>query len=271
MEQRLYADNFSVLGLIEQLQADRGAYPDSMSRRFGAWGRLVTLFRAVFLGVSHADLKMPPRRGSLFNPHEYPFLEGWGPAGSAPITQPEDRAAVRLPTLDDETVFRVLERLLVFEGQRLSYRALDVEQIGSVYEALMGYHVLRVPSAAVCVKPDRIWVSAEEVLEVPAARRAKWLKETLGLSAVQGEKLNEELRGAQGKDAGELTIGALSKFAAGGKKGDPSLSKARAGQLVLQPGTERRRTSSHYTPRSLSAPIVTISHPSDLAFFSKRP
>ncbi len=26
--------------------------------------------------------------------------------------------------------------------------------------------------------------------------------------------------------------------------------------MVLQPGSERRRTSSHYTPRSLSAPIV---------------
>jgi hypothetical protein len=31
---------------------------------------------------------------------------------------------------------------------------------------------------------------------------------------------------------------------------------ARAGQLVMQPGAERRRTSSHYTPRSLTAPIV---------------
>jgi hypothetical protein len=29
-----------------------------------------------------------------------------------------------------------------------------------------------------------------------------------------------------------------------------------AGSLVLQPGEERRRTSSHYTPRSLSEPIV---------------
>jgi hypothetical protein len=52
-------------------------------------------------------------------------------------------ARVRVPTVDDETVFRVLERLLVFQGQRLSYRALDVEQIGAVYEALMGYHVVR--------------------------------------------------------------------------------------------------------------------------------
>jgi hypothetical protein len=135
VEHPFYAEYLSALSLFEQLQADHGAYPDSMSRRFGAWGRLVTLFRAVFLGVSRGDLTMPPRHGSLFNPHEYPFLEGWGPGGSAPITQPEDRAGVKLPTVDDETLFRVLEKLLVLDGQRLSYRALDVEQIGSVYEA----------------------------------------------------------------------------------------------------------------------------------------
>jgi hypothetical protein len=255
-DKAFYAKHLSLLALFEELQADHGAYPDSMSRRFGAWGRLIALFRAVYLGVSHGEFEMPPRRGGLFNPHEYPFLEGWGPAGSAPITEPEDRARVKLPTIDDETVFRVLERLLVFEGQRLSYRALDVEQIGSVYEALMGYHVLRVPADAVCTKPDRIWVTADEVLDVPAARRAKWLKETLGLSAAQSEKLKQELDGATGKSAKETTLEALAKFAAGGKKGDPSLSKARAQQLVLQPGTERRRTSSHYTPRSLSEPIV---------------
>lgn len=33
-------------------------------------------------------------------------------------------------------------------------------------------------------------------------------------------------------------------------------SRARPGQLVIQPGEERRRTSSHYTPKSLTAPIV---------------
>lgn len=255
-DKTFYTKHFSLLALFEELQADHGAYPDSMSRRFGAWGRLIALFRAVYLGFSHGELQMPSRRGSLFNPHEYPFLEGWGPAGSAPITQAEDRASVRLPTVDDETVFRVLERLLVFEGQRLSYRALDVEQIGSVYEALMGYHVLRVPAPAVCTKPDRIWVTAEEALEVPATRRAKWLKETLGLSSAQSEKLKTELDAASGNNAKALALEALAKFAAGGKKADPALSRARAEQLVLQPGTERRRTSSHYTPRSLSEPIV---------------
>lgn len=252
VEHPFYAKHLSLLALFEQLQTDHGAYPDSMGRRFGAWGRLVSVFRAIFLGLEHGDLHMPPRRGSLFNPHEYPFLEGWGPAGSAPITQPEDRASVRLPTVDDGTVFQVLEKLLVFEGQRLSYRALDVEQIGSVYEALMGYHVVRVPSAAVCMKPDRLWVSAEEIAEVPEGRRAKWLKETVGLTSAQSDKLHAELGAAKG----DGVLEALVKYAAAGKKADPALARARAGQLVLQPGSERRRTSSHYTPRSLSAPIV---------------
>jgi hypothetical protein len=252
VEHPVYASHLSVLALFEQLQADHGAYPDSMSRRFGAWGRLVALFRAVFLGCAHGSLVLPARRGALFNPHEYPFLEGWGPAGGAPITLPEARAEVRVPTVDDETVFRVLEKLLVLDGQRLSYRALDVEQIGSVYEALMGYHVERMPADAVCMRPDRLWLTAGELLEVPPARRAKWLKDTVGLSSAQAARLAEETKDAEAP----AVLEALAKLAAGGRHADPALSRARPQQLVLQPGAERRRTSSHYTPRSLSAPIV---------------
>ncbi|MFO0614239.1 MAG: DNA methyltransferase, partial [Polyangiaceae bacterium] len=242
VDQTLYSSHLSVLGLFEELQADHGAYPDSMSRRFGAWPRLVALFRTIYLGAEHGAFRMPPRRGSLFNPHTYPFLEGWGPAGSALIVDAESRGNVRVPTVDDETVFRVLEKLVMFEGQRLSYRALDVEQIGSVYEALMGYHVVAVAHEAICTRPNRLWMTVEEIAEVPAARRAKWIKETIGLSAKQSETL-----------AADPTIEALTRFS---NKTDPSLSRARPGQLVLQPGAERRRTSSHYTPRSLSAPIV---------------
>ena len=52
---------------------------------------------------------MPPRHGQLFSPHEHPFLEGWrGEPGSAPVVDPTARAETRLPSIDDETVFRVL-------------------------------------------------------------------------------------------------------------------------------------------------------------------
>ncbi len=246
-EERTYAEHWSLLALYDRLQRDHGLHPDSMSRRFGAWGQLAALFRAVFLGMEHGTLRMPPRRGSLFDPHRFPFLEGWGPGGSAPITQAEARAAVHLPTLDDETVFRVLEKLLVLEGQRLSYRALDVEQIGSVYEALMGYHVIRVEGAAVCLRPKRVWVAAEELLALPPARRARWLKETAGLAKATAEKLAQEI---QALEDGEAILSALEFYAVRG------VGRAATSRLVLQPGAERRRTSSHYTPRSLSAPIV---------------
>jgi hypothetical protein len=71
---------------------------------------------------------------------------------SAPIVTQTARAEVKVPTVDDGTVFALLRSLLIFQGQRLSYRTLDVEQIGSVYEALMGYQVSPCESPAVAIK-----------------------------------------------------------------------------------------------------------------------
>ncbi|MGE3752772.1 MAG: DNA methyltransferase [Planctomycetota bacterium] len=247
VEHPLYAENFSVLGLFDRLQSDKGHYPDSMDRRFGAWHRLVSLFRAVFLGVEHGDFRMPSRRGQLFDPHQFPFLEGWGPGGSAPINDPEARAATRVPSIDDGTVYGVLERLLVLEGQRLSYRALDVEEIGSVYEALMGYHVQRLPGPAVCMKPAGVWLTSAEVLEQPSGARARWLSNHVGLSSSQARTLASEIRAAGNDNDVLAALETLKK---------PRTDRMLAGRLVLQPGAERRRSGSHYTPRSLTEPIV---------------
>ena len=121
-----YAEHLSVLGLYERLADDAGAHPESMHLRFGAYGRLIALFRAIYLGISHGELQLPPRRGRLFDPSAFPFLEGGLPGWTAAIAVPEERAAVQLPSLDDDTIYHVLHRLVVFKGQRLSYRSLDV-------------------------------------------------------------------------------------------------------------------------------------------------
>jgi hypothetical protein len=261
VEHPFYEQHLSVLALFDRLQRDRGTHPDSMSRRFGAWGRLIALFRAVYLGVDHGVLHMPARRGALFDPHTYPFLEGWGPAGSAPAGDPEAQARVAVPTIDDETVHRVLEKLVMFEGQRLSYKTLDVEQIGSVYEALMGYHVEEVGADAVSMRGSGVWLTVDDAL-TPRQNRAKWLKDEVGLAKAQAEKLAErlsELERAEIEEAGSSradVLDALSAYARGGRRKDLSAVTAKAGRLVLQPGAERRRTSSHYTPRSLTEPIV---------------
>ena len=247
VEHDLYAEHFSVLGLFDRLQRDAGEFPDSMDRRFGAWDRLLALFRAVWLGVEHGDFRMPTRRGRLFDPNRFPFLEGWPRGGSAPVTQAANRAAVQVPSVDDRTVYQVLRHLVLFQGQRLSYRALDVEQIGSVYEALMGYHVVKVMSPAVCLKPTRFWVESGELSERPPARRAAWLQREAGLARAQSKKVAAAVKDAADPEA---LVEALEVFRV------KDSEKAPAGRLVLQPGAERRRTSSHYTPRSLSQPIV---------------
>jgi hypothetical protein len=250
VDNEIYEQNFSLLALFDELQQDHGAYPDSMSRRYGAWSRLLALFRAIYLGCEHGDLRIPERRGALFDPHIYPFLEGWGPGGSAPITLAENRAEVAVPGVDDETVFRVLQKLILLDGQRLSYRALDVEQIGSVYEALMGYHVQRVASPSVCLKPQRakaVWLSGADVLEQKESQRAKWLKGDAGLPKGTADKVAKALNAVSSEaDAFEFLQGFRIRGTA----------VASTGTLVIQPGAERKRTSSHYTPRFFSAPIV---------------
>lgn len=246
VEHPLYQEHLSLFGLFEQLQRDEGLHPDSMARRFGAWDRLLALFRAVYDGARHRDFHLPPRRGELFDPEIYPFLEGWGPGGGAPFDS-ERLAAVRVPSIDDGTVYEVLRKLIFLEGQRLSYSSLDVEQIGSVYERLMGYHVQRVYEPAVCLRPDRVWLTAGQVLEQPAARRAKWIQAEAGLAKAQAEKLAALVQAAASP---EEVLKALETLRI------KNAQRAQPGQLVIQPGEERRRTSSHYTPKSLTAPIV---------------
>jgi hypothetical protein len=250
-EEPIYAEHMSLLTLFSELQRDAGTHHDSMSRRFGAWPRLLALFRAVFLGAKHGTLQLPPRRGQLFDPHVYPFLEGWGPAGSAPVTQADERGRVHVPTIDDGTVFEVLRRLLILDKQRLSYRALDVEQIGSVYEALMGYHVKPAAGEALCLKPERVWVTGEELIAETPNRRAAYLEDAAGLAKSALTKIAPLL--SKAKTAADA-LAAIEPLAVHGEARE--LLRARNGQLIVQPGKERRRTSAHYTPRSLSGPIV---------------
>ncbi len=240
----VYGKHLSVLALFESLQADHGAFPDTMGRRFGAYPRLLALFRAIFYGVRAGKLTIPPRRGVLFDPGVYLFLEG--AVSGAPAYHPAERAAMRVPSVSDETIHGVLQKLLVLGGQRLSYRALEVEQIGSVYEALMGYHVHRCPSASVCLRGPQVWVAAAQVLDLEPGRRARWFEDA-GLAKAQAKKLADALAAAS-HEADALAV--LAGFAA------PRAQVASAGALVIQPGEERRRSSSHYTPRSLTEPIV---------------
>lgn len=233
----VYVRHYSVSGLFDKLRADAGRFPDTMDQRFGAWAQLISLFRLVHDGGGDAKLYLPARRGTLFDPERYPFLEG------RPYRQiTSELAPIHVPRVPDGVLWRVLEKLLMLDGERLSYRALDVEQIGSVYEAMMGFELRRAYAPSLAVKPKRVVVSLRRVLD--AKDRAKVLSEEADCELTG--KAAEALKAAR---TVEEIAAAIDKKAVD-KRIIPD------GGLYLQPGEERRRSGSHYTPRSLTEPIV---------------
>ncbi|MDP2958679.1 MAG: N-6 DNA methylase [Longimicrobiales bacterium] len=243
----VYAGNYAVGGLHQRLRDDDGHYPDTMDQRYGAWASLLALFRLVYDGGGHGSLRLPTRHGQLFNPDEYPFLEGRA-RGIGRIMGESFEA----PRVSDGVIFRVLEGLLVLDGERLSYRALDVEQIGSVYEAMMGFSIERAFGRSIAVRKRIHGVGVDVVFDVDALvavtpkKRIEWLRDRTDVD-LTGNAAGR-LRDATSPDE---VVAAL------GKRISP---RTRAllppGSLFLQPGEERRRSGSHYTPRELTEPIV---------------
>ena len=243
----VYQKYYSVIGLFERLREEAGRYTDTMDHRFGAWAQLLTLFRLVYDGGRHGTLKLLPRRGYLFDPDRYPFLEG-RPLGSR--REPGERTEP--PRVSDGVVFRVLQNLLILDGERLSYRTLDVEQIGSVYETMMGFNLEVAGGRAIAIKPTKphgapTTIDLEELLSAKPADRAKWLKEKTDQS-LTGQPATALKEARSPEDA----VAALDRKLA--RAATPSIVPP--GAMVLQPSDERRRSGSHYTPRSLTQPIV---------------
>ncbi len=237
----VYVNNYSVAGLFQRLREDNARFPDTMDQRYGGWAQLLTLFRLIYDGAAHGSIHLPARRGKLFDPDAYPFLEG-RLYGS--IRQTED--SLKPPRVSDGVIYRVLSNLLLLDGERLSYRTLDVEQIGSVYEAMMGYELQIATGPSVGLRPDNVVVNLEALLRANEDDRPKLLREVAGcdldgraLEQFKLAKTTEDLLTALGRRISGLTPYVVPK-----------------GGMFLQPTDERRRSGSDYTPRSLTEPIV---------------
>jgi hypothetical protein len=130
-----------------------------------AWPALLARFHQVH--AAHG--------GRLFDPATYPFL-------------------ARPTPIPDRVLARVLDALLRLDDEPIAYRDLDLEHLGAVHEALLGFTLERAPA---------------------------------------------DLRTIPGRKQGPRT---------------PTLVPA--GAFHLRPGHERRKSGAHYTPRSLTGPIV---------------
>lgn len=241
----IFVRNYSLGGLFERLREDEAQNPDTMGQRYGAWAQLLTLFRVIHGGARHAKLDIPGRKGYLFDPDRYPFLEGRPNREVQPAWD-------GIPRVPDGVVLKVLKALLLLEGERLSYRNLDVEQIGSVYEAMMGFELHLAKGVSIALKGKSrnsaaITINLEELLAVAPGKRGEWLSKNADT------KLTGNADQAL-KDSGTVDslLSALDRRIAK----HVTEEKVPAGSMIFQPSAERRRSGSHYTPRSLTHPIV---------------
>ena len=261
----LYVTAYSVGHLVEQLeQADSlGAV---LGQRTAAWHRLLAVTRAVHSGVAHEDLRLPAYGGGLFDPDRYPWLEG-RPDASTPA------AAARPPAVDDRTVLRMLRAVqyVVIGGERrrLTFRALDVEQIGYVYEGLLELEVRTATETVLGLTrpskwPQKIKEDAEITLASAADLKVKDFTDRTGWSA-------KRVQAALADPAADAErVSNLQRAVTDPELADqitPFLGLLRfdeldlpavfpAGSRYVTRSHRRAATGTHYTPRSLAEEVA---------------
>lgn len=253
---------YALSSLRMQLRADT---EEILERRRSAWSRLLALFRGVYGGIDHPLLRLPTMGGSLFDPDRYPFLEGRKKG-----TNWRSDPAEPLP-IDDRTVLLLLEAIQTFEGRTLSYRALDVEQIGHVYEGLLERTVQRVDDVTLELEGSAKAKNARVALGEIESARLDGAARIVELLKERSERSEPAIRKAIGREPDERVAARLLTVC----RGDVALRDRilpyaellrtdpwgyplvhHAGAFVVVLGADRRESGTHYTPKSLTEKIV---------------
>ncbi len=305
----LYDQHYAVSTLRAQLYevADQQG-EEVLERRVDAWRRLLATFRAVHGGIHHDRLHLPAYGGRLFDPDRFPFLEG-RPAH----TSWQDTPANPLP-IHNRTVLHLLDALQMLrvktpgggpaEARRLSFRALDIEQIGHVYEGLLDHTAVSTGEPVIGLagtrdrEPEVPLSRLEEFVSRKDAKNAKRKEEAPDFAALAPlrEHLREDdllafLREQTGRSPSALRkalaplishspftnspINHSSATLRAACHNDDALLRRvlpwaslirsddygrpvviPAGSVYVTSGADRRSTGTHYTPPSLTEPIV---------------
>ncbi|MFJ7259068.1 Eco57I restriction-modification methylase domain-containing protein [Streptomyces globosus] len=272
-DNEVYAKSYSARFLRTELKARADAEgAASLEHTTAAWHRLIALFHAVHGGVDHPELKLPAYDGSIFDPQTYPWLETGAPM---------------LP-IDDRTVLHMLQAVQEVsvgsgrqcETRTLSFRALDVEQIGYVYEGLLSYDGERATNTMVgLIGPAGMEhevplreleslaaTSGGNVKTLAKKIHDKWKDPKPPASAAKLEKLLTPPKPEKAAEA-KRRLSAVCRDAElverllpfhgllrSDLRGLPVVIQA--GALFVTESSLRKNTGTHYTPRSLAEEVV---------------
>jgi hypothetical protein len=273
--EQLYWNSYAVKDLLDGLQEralDEGE--EVLDESYDVWHRLLAVSEALHGGVNYDEMRMPAYGGSLLDPDRFPWLTA------------ADQHGLRM-RVSDRVMLHVLESVQVAkvkgEARRISFRDVDVEQIGYIYEGLLGYTCRPVEDEAVIGLIGKDGEEAEigistlqEIYDTTADAKSfstallDWIKETQPGSAksitaaklakqydaeVDEAELNRLLRPITGDDDDLLgVLVSWGNYIRRDLRGIPYVVPA--GGLVVAETPSRKNAGAHYTPRSLAEEVV---------------
>ncbi|GLX98731.1 DNA methyltransferase [Herbidospora sp. NBRC 101105] len=237
------------------------------------WHRLLATSQALYNGASFEDLRLPSYGGSLFDPDRYPFLIKLTEQGQLAITV-SDRV-----TLEGLRAVQVAQ-LKGQPARRISFRDIDVEQIGYIYEGLLGYSCGTVEEVTVGLigSPGEEPEMPLAVLESLAAAKQSdtaladailaWVKQHQPAAKPPTKAaLAKAIRSTGEIDDAETAVRSVTKDENLMARLRPFIGVIRRDlrnrPFVVQPGgvlvietPSRASAGAHYTPKSLAEDVV---------------
>lgn len=273
-QSQLFAMGYGISDELDALdRREREEGNETLDGTHLTWHRLLATSQALSRGASFEDLRLPSYGSSLFDPERFPFLTTRSPRGTLAIT------------VSDRVMLEVLRSVQMAQlrgepARRISFRDIDVEQIGYIYEGLLGYSSKEVDEVTVGLigKPGEEPEMPVAELEAMAARYrdpAKladsilaWVKD--GQPAAKPPTkaaLAKAIRGSCEVEDAERALRAITTDEALRDRLRPLIGIIRRDlrnrPFVVEPGgvllveTPSRATAgAHYTPRKLAEEVV---------------
>jgi hypothetical protein len=247
-----YDDAYGLGRLLHRLEEERRERPERFAAERDAWPRLLALFRLVFQGSAHPDLPLPAYGGDLFDPRAFRAMKR--------LERPElalanDAVAGILRALTSGTARVGRETIL----QRYSYRTLDVEHIGYLYEGLLDHRAARAgaePLIKLRNGSEEAWPLTE--LE---GRSAEALVAFLVEHKVLGgneDRIRARLAEPPADEQASLDVlpAPLAERCRPFAGVIQTNEVVRPGRLFLTTSASRRATGTHYTPIQYTRAMV---------------
>jgi hypothetical protein len=271
-DNEIYAKAYSARFLRDELKERAGDEGESaLEHTTSAWHRLIALFHAVHGGIDHPELHLPAYDGSIFDPEKYAWMES-----TTPLLPIDDRTVLHMLSAVQEVQVGTGNKR---ETRTLSFRALDVEQIGYVYEGLLSFDGERATEDMVGLigtaglehevklrELEKLAAESRDVKTLAKKIHERWKEPKPPASVSRLEKLLAP-KDAKTETEARRQLAAVvrdqelverllpfSEIIRPDLRGLPTV--IRSGSLYVTESSLRKNTGTHYTPRSLAQEVV---------------